>query len=204
MLTQLCLGRLRVLNMFRFTLVRYISSLPTTSRERNRVRILDVTNGAPITVFCMIRCSILIGLLAHAHAPGLATCGVSQRRSANFGSFRSRRRSAPGCLRRLAASRDPSRLQGGNLRPSSRDASALSLLQGGNLRLSSRDASALSHALRNRGTRPFQSSSWDASARLRLRDASAPSLSLSLSHYGTEARARFRISISYRVSFSYI
>ena len=61
MLFQLCLGRLRVLNMFRFTLVRYISSLPTTSRERNRVRILDVTNGAPITVFCMIRCSILIG-----------------------------------------------------------------------------------------------------------------------------------------------
>ena len=63
---QLCLGRLRVLNMFRFTLVRYISSLPTTSRERNRVRILDVTNGAPITVLCMIRCSILIGRMGGA------------------------------------------------------------------------------------------------------------------------------------------
>ena len=50
LLIQLCLGRLRVLNMFRFTLVRSISYPPTSSRERNRVWILDVTNGAPTSV----------------------------------------------------------------------------------------------------------------------------------------------------------
>ena len=160
--------------MFRFTLVRYISSLPTTSRERNRVKILDVTNGAPITVLCMIRCSILIGRISNPPATTPKILGQSAR----FWN---------------AITRDASALSRTTGRsPSPWDASAHSRLSGRKrpltnkeIRPCSRDASART---RNGGTRPFQSSSWDASARLRLRDASA----LSLSHYGTEARARFR------------
>ena len=58
LLIQLCLGRLRVLNMLRFIPVRSFSPFSTTSRERNRVWMLDNIRSCVLSRFVA---SILIG-----------------------------------------------------------------------------------------------------------------------------------------------
>ena len=139
-----------MLNMFRFTLVRYISSLPTTSRERNRVRILDVTNGAPITVLCMIRCSILIGRISNPPATTLKMFGHSAR----FWNTTTRDASA---LSRTTG-RSPSPWDASALSLTNREAT-FALLLGAQVPALGTEACAR-FALRNGGTRPFRTTEW--------------------------------------------